>query len=570
MARAAATATRRAATRLSRLAAVVNRYGPGLATRKVALIAGLAALPLRSPRALRRLHDLLAFLRAFPDDRQVHAAAEAALAGVGARVAALPRAARAALQDSGIAGTVVRYPYNHANAAFLAVAHGERVEIDWRAWEEPGWLDALLANVVELAEQQGFEDADHTRAWIDRARAGSGATAFAWVLRQCGQPGLPARVWAQHYDAAEVPVTWELADSAAATTHNRLRVPRVVFRERLRRAPDDPVAAIARPLRGIRHLSRAQGRRLLAVAQQALLVRHREVYHFQHGDPAAVYLADAGHGTAVAIVGVRGEHRLPVEANFGHMIFANGVPFGYGGVSPLFHQANTGVSVFEEFRGAEAAALYAQVLRAARTLFGCTRFVVNPYQFGADNDDALASGAFWFYWRLGFRPVRPDLLALAQSEAAKIAARRGYRTPLARLRRLAADDIHLDLPGARPEAFFPEQWLRVLGEAVTDHLATHGNVPRHRAMVAMHAHVAARLGVRDRRHWPAAERDSFARLAPLLALVPDLGDWSRAERRALVRLMRAKGATTELAYARLLRAHERLRATLADVCRARA
>ena len=86
-------------------------------------------------------------------------------------------------------------------------------------------------------------------------------------------------------------------------------------------------------------------------------------------------------------------------------MFSNGVPIGYGGVTTLGAQANTGVNLFESFRRSEAAFLFAQSLRAFRTLFGVTRFVVNPYQFGRDNEEALASGAYWFYDRLGFRPT---------------------------------------------------------------------------------------------------------------------------------------------------------------------
>lgn len=62
-------------------------------------------------------------------------------------------------------------------------------------------------------------------------------------------------------------------------------------------------------------------------------------------------------------------------------------------------------------RGREAAWLWAGALRAFATCFGVRRFVVNPVQIGEDNADAIASGAFWFYWRLGFRPVGARIAA---------------------------------------------------------------------------------------------------------------------------------------------------------------
>ncbi len=71
--------------------------------------------------------------------------------------------------------------------------------------------------------------------------------------------------------------------------------------------------------------------------------------------------------------------------------------------------------------------LVAAVLGAAHRVFGCERFIVNPYQFGAGNAEAIRSGAFWFYYRLGFRPVDGAIAARAAREFARLSGRRGAR-----------------------------------------------------------------------------------------------------------------------------------------------
>ena len=38
------------------------------------------------------------------------------------------------------------------------------------------------------------------------------------------------------------------------------------------------------------------------------------------------------------------------------------------------------------------------------SLFGADAFMIPPYQLGAGNDEALKSGAWWFYQKMGFRP----------------------------------------------------------------------------------------------------------------------------------------------------------------------
>jgi hypothetical protein len=61
--------------------------------------------------------------------------------------------------------------------------------------------------------------------------------------------------------------------------------------------------------------------------------------------------------------------------------------------------------------------------------------------------------------------------------------------------------------------------------------------------------------------WPAAERDAFRALAPLVALVPDLPHWPATAKRSLVALMRAKGGD-EFRFHEGLARHARLRDAL--------
>jgi hypothetical protein len=89
------------------------------------------------------------------------------------------------------------------------------------------------------------------------------------------------------------------------------------------------------------------------------------------------------------------------DSTLSFVLLSNGVPIGYGGASVIFNQANTGINIFDEYRGSEAPWLWVQVMRVFSTLRGCNRFIANPYQFGGGNTEVLKSGALWFYYRLG-------------------------------------------------------------------------------------------------------------------------------------------------------------------------
>ena len=94
----------------------------------------------------------------------------------------------------------------------------------------------------------------------------------------------------------------------------------------------------------------------------------------------------------------------------------------------MFRQVNTGINIFDEYRGSEASYLWVQVMRVYHALAGCTRFIANPYQFGGGNSEALKSGAFWFYRRLGFGASNPAVEKLAKSEEVRMRNEPGYRS----------------------------------------------------------------------------------------------------------------------------------------------
>jgi hypothetical protein len=108
-----------------------------------------------------------------------------------------------------------------------------------------------------------------------------------------------------------------------------------------------------------------------------------------------------------------------------------------------------GFNLYYTFREGETAWLYARLLRLFRQLLPVTCFAVDPYQLGAHNEEAIDSGAFWFYRKLGFRPANREVARLLQGEESKLKANPAHRTSARLLRRLAAGWMIYEIPGAR-------------------------------------------------------------------------------------------------------------------------
>jgi hypothetical protein len=119
------------------------------------------------------------------------------------------------------------------------------------------------------------------------------------------------------------------------------------------------------------------------------------------------------------------------------MFFKNGVPIGYVEGLSLFERMEVGFNLYYTFREGESAWLYARLLKLFREQLGVTCYSVDPYQLGHENDEAIDSGAFWFYRKLGFRTVSPEVAPLIALEERRIASNREYRTSPATLRKLA-------------------------------------------------------------------------------------------------------------------------------------
>ena len=528
----------RAAASLQRLRSLRNQYSEAAQSELRALLRALRDFRSRRWSEVEALHEDLLFLCAFPASRAIHRGARAILQSMTELVGSLPRQERARADDTGIAGSVTRHIYPFPLARWLAQT--QDAEIDWRSLDDESDLDAAVRPLLAPAAAEAFDSGDYgTREFVALARPAGMRSDLQWLTSERGA--------ADAWDGAAGTIAWQLGNSRACVTHNVARAPLAV-RRGLRRPDADVVAQIETPLRSIELLPRARAGKVIECARAALAARCREVNAMTYPNHDEVWWCDLGEGIALAVIGIAREHRLALETNTGYILLGNGVPIGYGGVTPLFRQANTGINVFDPFRGGEAAFLWVQTLRAFQTLYGSERFVINAYQFGAGNAEAIRSGAFWFYYRLGFRPASPTVRTLAAREATRLAADRKYRSDARTLRALASGDLYLDLSGFDTANHFDESLLPRAGARAARQLAaaSASGVAAQRKLANA---FAGDMGVGDFARWPRDERRGFEILAPIFAGLPDARDWTAAEREALVSLLRAKGLPQERTFA---------------------
>ena len=551
---------------LDRLVRLKQVFGPEPATMKLEFLRVLEGAALRSAREVETLHETLCFMYAYPDDEDVFRQVDRILRAFGSRPD-LQRF-RGRFENAGMAGTALVYPFAAATARWLAERWPDRLTVEWGQDERADVLDTRLPLLTSWAERAVFDEPPlGTREWLDRLR-GTDTDAVFLVRRSAAVTGT-SLLGDQLYD--ELNLTLRVEPGPDTPCRTGARVPRRAVSPQtgpLRTGRPDLTTAVHDPPRHVADVQRRDAERLIDLARESMVTRKRDLYSFAAADARDVRMIDGGDGLEFACFGVRPEQRLLLEGVYSFLMLQNGVPIGYALASALWRSSEIAFNMFDTYRGGEAGWVYGRLLAVMRSLFGVDTFTIFPYQLGHENDEGLLSGAWWFYYKMGFRPKDPAVSTLARQEADRIRRRPASRTSLAVLRRLVRANLFLHLDEERTDVIgvVPTDQIAL---AATDLLTSLKGWDRERAATALAEEAAVKLEAGPWRQWPDGERLHWERWAPLVALLPELSGWAPEDRLALVDVIRAKGARQESAYVTRFDAHPRLGAALVALAKRR-
>ena len=606
--------------RLSDLEAARYRFGLGEPALVLKLLSALDAARFPDTSSLIRFHEALMFLRAFPHGPSILRKTESLLNRFHKKVEALRNAgadmdAFDPLEVSGIAGTTMEDTLSFDVARWLVPRMPGKVEIAWENYEPGRELGNTGPRFMPLLEDDAYVEADTPwRRWLETASEQTAApeqhTGLAAKRRksaahgvsrgyeselwqpQRGERKIPGRVngvtatWlierferlplpdpkkAELYESLHVPLRWDLGNSRITRTRNWKPVRKVFYHDGplISRSQVSLAEELARRPPTLTRLSLQEGKDIVDMIREIMLVRYRELYGTTLADPRSVVRADLGRGVTIYLWNLPPDRRLPLRAYVAGLTLKNGVPINYIEAIGLCEWMEVGFNTFYTFRGGEAGWIYAQVLRCLSSWMGTTVVSVYPYQLGHDNDEAIESGAFWFYRKLGFRPGRADLLKLVEREEKKIAADsesgKKYRTPARTLKRLAAGHVFYELPGSEVGAWDTFS-TRNIGLRVNRRMARDfdGDASRmcEHSRRALEKISGVKIGGVSTSSWTPLEKAAFDNFALVLTDVPGLHAWTREEKEDLVRIIRAKAKPDEMLYLHLTQRHGQLRKAL--------
>ena len=394
------------------------------------------------------LHERLCATRAEPEDAVVLQEVETLLAGFACRQDL--RKHRERLADTGIAGTTIHYQFFWPTARWLVAHWPAQLSIDWDQIDDDQPLAAALPLLVRPVEAIWLRTAKPPPQEALARLSGKGATDAAYLVSRVET--MPGDDFAREafYDRLAPPLILKPGHGSPSRTNARLAGIRVHFRSSpaSSRRPKLSVE-LNRPPCSVRAVSRQKGVEVIDLAREAMVTRARDLDAFAYGDPRDVRLIDDGEGLQWAMIGLTPERRPTFRTAYGYLTLRNGVPIGYVQSDTLWTCVDLAFNTFETFRGKESAWVLGRTMAMLRHLFAATSFTLEPYQLGDSNDEGIESGAWWFYYKLGFRPRGLAVRRLVRTELERMERDPRHRSSQTTLRKLAKDYLYLDRPGAR-------------------------------------------------------------------------------------------------------------------------
>ncbi len=512
---------------------------------------------LTTPSVIKQYHDLLQFHSVFPASRQVHTLAQNELQHIVSSVQAMQRNKKKllAFSGTGISGTELICNYSRMIAQWLVNNFGDLAGLN-DSEASPEVVREIFQLILPAAEYEKITQLELGLKARIRFLTGitQSSAQLTWLLQQFSASTILPSIKDELYQQLKIFLRWKLNDGFFNKTFLGIPVKEIFFHNNFMPRPDEEKITrqkIGRPA----SLSSTARKHLLDVIKASLAFQYRETDPVTYADEKETELFDLDYGIKIALTGMTKDRRLSLESYVGYMAFKNGIPVSYGGGWMWGQRCKIGVNIYPAFRGAESAFLFCQVLRLYHQHFGVKKFIVKPYQFGKGNNEGLKSGAFWFYYKLGFRPVDKKIKTLAEEKWKKVFSSRRHKIPLKQMKAFTACNLELDLA----KKISPAYDAGVLSSAITQMINRDFRCSRQLAMDILRLRFNKIFSDQRQIIGTNGSQDWIL----VTGLLKDLPYWKMREKKKLFQLISLKQSGRERNYIKALQLNDRLWNSLA-------
>lgn len=430
---------------LAQLIAVAYQFDNTTSAQKINSLRSIQKLQWKNTDELIQYHEVLMFTLSHPETSAIRQLAEKELKRIAGFINK-NKSTRVALQDSGLPFTTMVTRYSHDLLVWLNTLKECKVSIETLD-EEGERLNSLLRMTLPALERDetsaGLANEDLLLALHVKLN-----DEFSFLLNQFSTLNASPYIKDHLWESLKLWVRIEPRTINFSTSFNRVSVDTFFYQQEiLKKFDHEHLIKQVLPAPGKTVIE--ERNELASVIKKSLVLTLRETDPSTFMDEESLRYYELERGISIAIYGMKAERQLPLQSYIGYTLFKNGLPAAYGGSWVFGKIAMFGLNIFESFRGGESGFMMCQLLRVYHQTFGIQKFEVEPYQFGLDNPDGIRSGAYWFYYRYGFRSEDKELFLLAEKEFNKIKTKKGYRSSATTLLKFTNSNLALTIEKTR-------------------------------------------------------------------------------------------------------------------------
>lgn len=421
---------------------VVFLFNEDSAKLKQQALLKCVAAKIEGANTIKQYHDALLFLLAYPENENLQSLAVNEMKRLAERIKNLSGSQHEKLDLSGLAFTNTHGGFSISLIKWLLKEFPDQARI--HSFDEEGVhpKEILKHALGEMEFEIASDEKLKSEAWVAKASGTKNKNKqLQWIINQFEKIEASGLIKDQLMESLKLYVTIEPKEDSFSRSFGKVSQKQNYFHDKGLLKKFDERELINRKLPKPKKLSPQQKHEIINSSRVALCLLNRETDPVTYCNEDGLLYYELEHGLSIALFSMLPERRLPLESYIGFMMFKNGYPMAYGGGWLFGKRSLLGINIFEAFRGGESAFVFAQLLRTYKNAFGADYFEVEPYQFGKDNPEGLQSGAFWFYYRFGFRPVDEQLNKLATEESQKIQADKKYRSPISTLKLFTKSNV---------------------------------------------------------------------------------------------------------------------------------
>jgi len=372
-------------------------------------------------------------------------------------------------------------------------------------------------------------------------------TDLEWLIQSIQQTNLPNETKAFIYNQLGIFIQWKVYDLDSSVSflrgpslliyfHTKPLNKKINFENTIKRQLPTPVKLTVKEKHSI-----------IDSAKMTLFYLYRETEPFKNANTEDITLFQLDNGISIALYGSSVAKRYSLESYIGYLVFKNNIPASYGGGWLFGERCQFGINILEAFRGGESSLIICELLRVYHQQFGATCFVVKPYQFGLHNAEAIKTGAFWFYYKFGFRPENQDLKELAHKEEKEKLTNPKYKSTTATLKQYTKSNLELVLSTTS----FPNYDAEVLSKKMTSYINAQFNGNRELALdfCFNQLNKNLELSIHD---WNSVDLEYAKQISVICCMKPNSAEWQNKNKKNILLLITLKSSKTELPWIRHL------------------